>query len=92
MGFGSTAKKLQQVVDVADELYAKINDLKSDLTEIRDTIDETNSRVGELESEMESQQELLKAIAVAEDIDIEELGTDDETDGTSGKDDLTHPE
>jgi peptidoglycan hydrolase CwlO-like protein len=84
MGFGSTAKKLQQVVDVADELYAKINDLKSDLAAIRDTIDETNSRVGELESEMESQQELLEAIALAEDIDIEELGTEDETDDTSG--------
>lgn len=84
MGFGSTTKKLQQVVDVADELYAKINDLKSDLAAIRDTIDETNSRVGELESEMESQQELLEAIAVAEDIDIEELGTEDKTDETSG--------
>lgn len=81
MGFGSTAKKLQQVVDVADELYAKINDLKSDLTAIRDTIDETNTRVGELETEVKAQRELLEAIAMAEDIDVDEFGESETDDG-----------
>jgi len=78
MGFGSTAKKLQQVVDVADELYAKINDLKSDLSAIRDTIDQTNERVGKLETELASQRELLEAVAEAEGVDIEKFQNETE--------------
>ena len=72
MGFGSTAKKLQQVVDVADDLYAKINDLKEDLAGIRDTIENTDTRVDAIESELASQRELLEAIAEAEGIEVEE--------------------
>ncbi len=76
MGLGSTAKKLQQVVDAADDLYAKLNDLKSDLAAMRDTIDDTNNRVENLETEMETQRALLEAIADAEDIDREDLDVD----------------
>jgi methyl-accepting chemotaxis protein len=78
MGLGNTAKKLQQVVDLADELYAKINDLKSDLTEIRDTIGETNSRVENLETELESQRALLEAIAESNGVAVDELAEDPE--------------
>lgn len=78
MGLGSTAKKLQQVVDVADDLYAKINDLKSDLAAMRDTIEDTNSRVERVESELEAQRELLEAIAEKEGVTIEEPDADEE--------------
>ena len=79
MGLGSTAKKLQQVVDAADELYAKINDLKSDLAAMRDTIEETNSSVGRLESELDTQRELLEAIAETEGVTIEDPEADEES-------------
>lgn len=79
MGLGNTAKKLQQVVDVADDLYAKINDLKSDLAAMRDTIEDTNSRVERVESEVTAQRELLEAIAESEGITLEESEADADT-------------
>jgi peptidoglycan hydrolase CwlO-like protein len=77
MGFGSTAKKLQQVVDAADDLYAKINDLKDDIAGIQDTIEDTNERVTGVESELTEQRELLDAIAEAEGIEVETSDGDD---------------
>lgn len=71
MGFGSTAKKLQQVVDAADDLYAKINDLKDDIAGIQDTIEDTNDRVTGVETELTEQRELLEAIAESEGIEVE---------------------
>lgn len=73
MGLGSTAKKLQKVVDIADELYAKLNDLKSDLTAMRDRVEETNDRVAALEAQVEHQQALLEAIAEKEGVDLADL-------------------
>lgn len=75
MGLGGTAKKLQKVVDVADELYDKVNDLREDLARVRDSIDETNERVSNVETELDEQRILLERIAEAEglDTDIEEV-------------------
>ncbi|AOW80378.1 hypothetical protein HTSR_1198 [Halodesulfurarchaeum formicicum] len=81
MGLGNTAKKLQQVVDVADDLYAKINDLKSDLAAMRDTIEETNSRVKSVEDELSDQRELLEEIATAEGIEVDQIDTTDTDSG-----------
>jgi DNA anti-recombination protein RmuC len=69
MGLGGTAKKLQKVVDVADELYVKINDLREDLNKVRNSIDETNERVGKMESQLAHQRELLEQIAEAEGVE-----------------------
>ena len=71
MGLGSTAKKLQQVVDLADDLYAKINDLKSDMAAMRQTIDDTKEGVDRLEDRLDEQERLLEAIAEAEDVAVE---------------------
>ncbi|MFW5922187.1 MAG: DUF5798 family protein [Halodesulfurarchaeum sp.] len=76
MGLGSTAKKLQQVVDLADDLYAKLNDLKSDLAGMRDTIEKTDKTVESLEAELESQRALIETIAESQDIDVEEFKPD----------------
>lgn len=70
MGLGGTAKKLQKVVDVADELYARINDLKDDITAVRNSIDETNQRVSNIEDELSEQRELLERIAEAGGVDV----------------------
>lgn len=70
MGLGSTAKKLQQVVDAADDLYAKINDLKSDIAAMRQTIDGTASGVERIEERLDEQERLLQAIAEAEGVDV----------------------
>ncbi|MFB6110177.1 MAG: DUF5798 family protein [Halodesulfurarchaeum sp.] len=71
MGLGSTAKKLQRVVDIADELYEKLNDLTTELTTLHDSIEETNDRVASLEDELQRQRSVLEAIAEEEGIDVE---------------------
>lgn len=70
MGLGGTAKKLQKVVDVADELYARINELRQEMATIRDRIDSTNEQVVGLERELAEQRVLLERLAEANDVDI----------------------
>ena len=70
MGLGGTAKKLQKVVDIADELYEKLNDLREEVTEARNSIDETKDRVGEIEDELAEQRALLEKLAETEGVDL----------------------
>ncbi|MFW6384953.1 MAG: DUF5798 family protein [Halodesulfurarchaeum sp.] len=70
MGLGGTAKKLQKVVDVADELYARINDLREEMATIRDRIDSTNEQVDQLEGELAEQRVLLERIAEANGVNV----------------------
>ncbi|UWG47580.1 Uncharacterized protein HSRCO_1297 [Halanaeroarchaeum sp. HSR-CO] len=81
MGFGSTAKKLQSVVDMADNLYQKLNEVKEQMAAIRETIDTTNDRVGAIETELEEQREILEALAEAEGVEVPDatVETDDST-------------
>ncbi|MFB6149412.1 MAG: DUF5798 family protein [Halobacteriales archaeon] len=84
MGLGGTAKKLQKVVDMADELYSKLGEMRQQLIDIRETIERTDDRVDSLESEMAAQRKLLEAIAEANDVDVSEEPTDgDESVGES---------
>jgi len=69
MGLGSTAKKIQKVADVADEVYTKVNELKAQLQELRETVEETNDEVDDLERELTEQRALLEAIAEQQGID-----------------------
>jgi len=71
MGFGSTAKKLQKVADIADDLYTKVNELKTQLQAMRETVDETNERVDALDGRLDEQRALLEAIAEKQGVDTE---------------------
>lgn len=78
MGLGSTAKKLQKVTDVAEQMYGRINDLREEVDEMRVTVRETNEavqgtsdRVERLESEMAEQRALLDEIARQQGVDVE---------------------
>jgi uncharacterized coiled-coil DUF342 family protein len=80
MGLGGTAKKLQKVIDVADELYKRVNELREELNDVRNRIDETNGRVKSVQGELAEQRELLERIAEANDVELE-MTTAPETDG-----------
>lgn len=71
MGLGSTAKKLQRVADVAEEMYARLNEVRGTLASVEDTIDDTHGRVEELERQVAQQRALLEALAEREDVDVE---------------------
>lgn len=80
MGLGGTAKKLQKVVDIADELYAKIGDLREEMATIQSRIESTNQQVSDLEDELDEQRVLLERLAEANDVDVE-IELDEEKEG-----------
>jgi chromosome segregation ATPase len=73
MGFGDTAKKLQKIADMAEDVYKKLNELRQQVIEMRETVDETKRRVDGLESETAEQRALLEAIAVEQGIDLDDV-------------------
>lgn len=85
MGLGSTAKKLQKVADVADDLYTKVNELKAQLQDLSETVEETNDSVDELDSELAEQRALIEAIAAEQGVDTSAVVADlDEADAETG--------
>jgi archaellum component FlaC len=73
MGLGSTAKKLQQIADMAEDVYARLNQLREQVAETRKTVDETKDRVDELDRELAEQRALVEALAEAQGIDVEAI-------------------
>ncbi|WP_232687908.1 DUF5798 family protein [Halobacterium zhouii] len=81
MGFGSTAKKLQKITDVADTLQDRFERLREQVNELSDTVEDTSERVEGMESKLAEQRQLLEAIAESEDVDVESVVSDDTGDG-----------
>ncbi|WP_276272177.1 DUF5798 family protein [Haloarcula litorea] len=81
MGLGSTAKKVQKVADVAEKLYAKVNELKEQVENLRETVEDTNERVESVERDLTEQRALLEAVAEESDVDVQsvldDVGDDD---------------
>jgi septal ring factor EnvC (AmiA/AmiB activator) len=76
MGLGSTAKKIQKVADTAEKLYAKLNEMREQMVDMRDTLETTNERVERLEAENAHQKALIEALAHEEGIDVDEVLAD----------------
>ena len=73
MGIGGTAKKLQKVAEMGEELYKRINDLRAQVAEMRETVTATHNRVDRLEKEVAEQRAILQALAEREGIDVDAL-------------------
>ncbi|KAB1188515.1 MULTISPECIES: DUF5798 family protein [Haloferax] len=71
MGIGGTAKKLQKVAEMAEDVYKKLNELREQIVEVRETVGETKQRVDRLEAENAEQRAILEAIAKEQDIDTD---------------------
>jgi uncharacterized coiled-coil DUF342 family protein len=76
MGLGGATKKLQMVADMGEELYGRINELREQIVDVRETVDETNQRVAAVENKLDGQTAILEALAEAQGIDVEEVLTD----------------
>lgn len=79
MGLGSTAKKLQTVADTAEKLYAKLNELRDQVHDMRDTLETTNQRVERLEADNAHQRALIEALAREQGIDVDDVLADVES-------------
>ncbi|MFC7045221.1 DUF5798 family protein [Halobacteriaceae archaeon GCM10025711] len=82
MGLGSTAKKLEKMVDLADKLYNKVNELLEKLQETKQSVENTNERVGAIEADLADHRKLLEALAEDQGLDVDEL-LDDESSETA---------
>lgn len=71
MGFGSTAKKLQKVTEMADKLYERFEEVREQVKDLTDSVEETNERVATLEGELAEQRALVERLADAQGVDVE---------------------
>lgn len=76
MGLGSTAKKLQRVADMAEDLVGRLNELRERVIQMEETVDETNNRLTDLERTHAEQRALLEAMAEQQNIQVEEVIAD----------------
>ena len=85
MGFGSTAKKLQKVTEVADKLQDRFERLREQVNDLSGTVEDTHDRVEGMEAELTEQRELLEAIAESEGVDVESAVSADGGDDEAGE-------
>lgn len=76
MGFGSTAKKLQKVTDMADKLYERFEKLREQVNELTGSVEETSDRVESLESDLAEQRALVEALAEQQGVDVDAVLAD----------------
>ena len=76
MGFGDTAKKLQKVTGMAEDLYKKMNQLREQIQSLRTEVETTSEQVDEIERDLAEQRALLEALATEQDLDVESIIAD----------------
>lgn len=77
MGLGSTARRLQQLGDTAEELYGKLSEVLDRVRGIEGSIEETNEHVTAIETRLDRQERLLEALAEANGLDPTEYELDE---------------
>jgi chromosome segregation ATPase len=58
---GDAKRKLQRTIDLAEDLYEKVNELTRRVEETTETVDDTNARVQDLETDLADRQERLES-------------------------------
>ncbi|ERH13651.1 MAG: hypothetical protein J07HB67_02694 [halophilic archaeon J07HB67] len=71
MGLGSTAKKLQKVADIAEQLFKRINAMRSEIQDLQGAVEGAESDAAELRRELAETRALVEAVAESEGIDTE---------------------
>lgn len=90
MGLGDTAKKLQNVMESAEKLYAKMNEIIGELRNLQREVEDTSQQVDHLERDVAEQRALLEALATEEGLDVDsvlenvELPPEPDADSDSG--------
>ena len=73
MGLGGTAKKLQKVMDAAEQLYSKMNEVVRELKEVQSDVEATSEQVDRIERDLAEQRALLEAMAAQQGLNTESL-------------------
>ncbi|MFC4356528.1 DUF5798 family protein [Halobium salinum] len=73
MGLGGTAKKIQKVAEMAEDVYQRLNEMREELRRTKETVEMTKDRVDSLESEVVEQRALVAAIAEEQGLDVDSI-------------------
>jgi DNA anti-recombination protein RmuC len=90
MALGGTAKKLQKVIDAAEQLYSKMNEVIERVGRVEEDLETTSAQVNHIEHELAEQRALVEALAEQQGIDAEatlaaaDLPADEGTAGGDG--------
>lgn len=76
MGLGSTAKKVQTVADTAEKLYVRVNEMREQVEQLRQTVSTTEERLERVEAELAEQRALVAALAEERGVDVESVLAD----------------
>ena len=87
MGLGGTAKKLQKVMDAAEQLYSKMNEVVRELKEVQSDVEATSAQVDRIERDLAEQRALLEAMADQQGLDVDEIVVDADLPGESDGED-----
>lgn len=73
MVLGSATQKIQTIVELAEDQYEKVTELREELLETQESVQDIQDRIGVIEDELDEQREILEAIASAHDISTDDL-------------------
>lgn len=76
VGLGNTAKKIQTMIDAAEDLYAKMNELRQQVEDLRAKVDETSETVDRMDHQLDEQRAILAALAEDAGIDVDQVLAD----------------
>jgi predicted transcriptional regulator len=71
MGLGSTAKKVQQLGDLAEKLYKMVNEVLERLGDLQDRVEQSTEDVRAVRREQREQRAILEALAAEQGVDVD---------------------
>jgi hypothetical protein len=73
MGLGGTAKKIGKMLDIAEQTYKRLNEVREQLNTLRETVERTDERFDDVEREQRRQRALIEALADERGIDTDSV-------------------
>lgn len=83
MVLGNATQKIQTLVELAEELYEKVMEIRQQLVTLKETAGDTNEGVMRLERQVTEQRALIEALADEQGIDVEAVTADIKVDTTA---------
>ena len=90
MGLGGTAKKLQKVMDAAEQLYSKMNEVIERLNTLEEEVEHTSTQVDHLDRDLAEQRALVEALAEQNGLDVENVLDNADLPAEPSEDDEEH--
>jgi len=76
MGLGNTAKKVQQLGDLAEKLYRMVNEVLKRVGDLQERVEESTEDVKAVRREQRRQRAILEALAERQGVDVEAVVAD----------------